>query len=150
MKVVAACFLAGLAAFWLALPLVSAWPAAEAANTVANPASNSGECGQTRYFLGIPSWDRGLGRCENIAGRDLLSGDQAKILANNVAAIATHVSAFIAVGFIIYGGFAYVLASGNSDKATEARKIIINAAIGAVIVIMARVLTEVIYNGLTS
>ena len=146
MRLAPALFLAGLASLWLALPLAAAQPAA--ANT-ANPAPDSGECGQTRYLLGIPSWDRGLGRCDNIPGRDLLTSDKAKILANNIAAIATHISAFIAIGFIIYGGFAYVLSSGNSDKAGEARKIIINAAIGAVIVIMARVLTEVIYRNLT-
>ena len=114
-------------------------------------AQNSSDvCGGTgRYFLGIPSWDRGLGDCETIDSEEILSGEKVKLIVNNVVAIATHLAAFVAVGFIIFGGFKFVLSSGNSEQATDARKTIINAAIGAVIVIMARVLTEIIYNTLT-
>ena len=105
--------------------------------------------GSGRYLLGIPSWDRGLGDCEQIEGEEILSGEKVTLIVNNILAILTHLAAFVAVGFIIYGGFKYVLSTGNADQATEARKTIINAGIGAVIVIMARVLTEIIHNNLT-
>lgn len=111
--------------------------------------TNVNTCGQTRYFLGIPSWDRGLENCEELDGDDFLQGDYIKILANNILAIITHIAAFIAVGFIIYGGFQFVLSTGDTEKANRARQTIINAAIGSLIVIMARVVTEIIYNNLT-
>ena len=114
--------------------------------------STGGSCGgKGRSFLGIPSWDRGLKPCEDIDAEDLFEdeGKQLTILINNFVAIATHVAAMVAVGFIIYGGFSFVLSTGNAEKATAARKTIINAAIGALIVIMARVATEIIYKNLT-
>ena len=104
--------------------------------------------GEGRYFLGIPSWDRGLGDCEHISSEELLSGDKVQIIAVNIMAILTHLAAFVAVGFVIYGGFRFVLSTGNADQATAARRTIINAGIGAVIVIMARVITEIVYNNL--
>ena len=149
-KFLATFFLATLALFYL-VPLMTpaALPAASITLQIqSSPADNI--CGgEGRYFLGIPSWDRGLGNCEDIEAEEILSGDKFKIIANNIMAIATHVAAFVAIGFIIYGGFAFVLSSGNAEQATNARKTIINAAVGAVIVVMARVLTEVIYNNLT-
>ncbi len=143
-------FLATLALFYLA-PLVTPVGLPAASTTFQIQSSPTGDIcgGQGRYFLGIPSWDRGLGNCEDIEADEILSGDKFKIIANNIMAIATHVAAFVAIGFIIYGGFAFVLSSGNAEQATNARKTIINAAIGAIIVVMARVLTEVIYNNLT-
>ncbi len=105
--------------------------------------------GSGRYLLGIPSWDRGLGDCEDIEAEEILSGEKIKIIANNVVAIITHLSAFVGVGFIIFGGIKYILSMGNSEQATDARKTIINALIGTLIVIMARVLTEVINLNLT-
>ena len=112
--------------------------------------STAGSCGgKGRYFLGIPSWDRDLDPCEDADIEGFLEGKQLIILINNFVAIATHVAAMVAVGFIIYGGFCFVLSTGNADKATAARKTIINAAIGALIVIMARVATEIIHKNLT-
>ena len=116
--------------------------------------STGGSCGgEGRSFLGIPSWDRGLDPCEDIEIEDFFKDDpltnQLTILINNFVAIATHVAAMVAVGFIIYGGFCFVLSTGNAEKATAARKTIINAAIGALIVIMAQVATEIIYKSLT-
>ncbi|MYB40351.1 hypothetical protein F4X86_03765 [Candidatus Saccharibacteria bacterium] len=112
--------------------------------------NSSDVCGGSgRYLLGIPSWDRGLGDCDRITSEELLGGEKARLIALNIMAILTHVAAFVAIGFVIFGGFQYVLSTGNADQATNARKTIINAGIGAVIVIMARVLVEVIYNNLT-
>ena len=105
--------------------------------------------GEGRYFLGIPSWDRGLGDCENIEGDDLIAGERNKILINNLAAIGTHVAAILTVLLVILAGFRFILSSGNPEQAASARKALINAAIGLVIVVVARVITEIIYNTLT-
>ena len=144
-KVAAALLLAVMGVFGL-LPIAASVYAQTAVNV-----DTSEVCGGSgRYFLGMPSWDRGLGNCDDINADELLAGDKVKIIASNVVAIATHIAAFAAVGLVIYGGFAFVLSSGNAEQATNARKTIINAAIGLVIVIMARVLAEVIYKSLTS
>ena len=117
----------------------------------ANQANLSEVCGgQGRYLLGIPSWDRGLGSCEDIDYDQLLEGNKVKILINNLATIAVSLAALIAVAFVIVGGFLFVLSSGEPEKATNARKTIINALIGLVIAIMGRVITEIIYNELTT
>ena len=127
-------------------------PASQPASaTGAGTSIDSGDAcgGAGRYLLGIPSWDRGLGDCDRVTSEELLSGEKAQIIVLNIMAILTHVAAFVAIGFVIYGGFQYVLSTGNADQATNARKTIINAGIGAAIVVMARVLVEVIYNNLT-
>ena len=125
----------------------SAAVAAQAVPAAVDPADVCG--GPGRYFLGVPSWDRGLGDCDNINSDELLSGEKARIITLNIMAILTHLAAFVAVGFVIFGGFKFVLSTGNADQAADARKTIINAGIGAVIVVMARVITEIIYNNLT-
>ena len=89
------------------------------------------------------------GDCEDIAGEEIISGNKLVIVATNIATIVTHLSAIIAIGFIIYGGFLFALSGGNMERATDARKTVINAAIGAIIAIMGRVIAEVIYNNLT-
>lgn len=116
----------------------------------AEPVDSSQTCGGAgRYFLGIPSWDRGIGDCEDIEGEEILSGEKTQVIAANIAAIATHIAVLVAVGFVIYGGFLFALSGGNAEQATNARKTIINAAIGLVITIMARIIAEIVYNSLT-
>ena len=137
-----------LLAIWGVFLLVPAAAPVYAQTTVhTDPSEVCG--GEGRYLLGMPSWDRGLGDCDDISADEILGGEKVKIIASNVVAIATQIAAFIAVGFVIFGGFTFVLSSGNAEQAANARKTIINAAIGLVIVIMARVLAEVVYNGLT-
>ena len=107
--------------------------------------------GEGRYLLGIiPSWDRGLGDCEDIDLAEVLEGNKVAILITNALTIVVTVSALVAVGFVIGGGFMYILSSGEPDKVTTARKTIINALIGLVIVLMGRVVAEIVYNQLTT
>ena len=123
------------------------------AQTVSNQSASLSEVcgGEGRYLLGvIPSWDRGLGSCENVEVAEILEGNKIAILTTNILAIIVSVSALIAVGFIIVGGFVYILSSGNPEQATSARKTIMNALIGLVIVIMGRVVAEIVYNQLTT
>ena len=106
--------------------------------------------GEGRFLLGvIPSWDRGLGDCEDITIDQVFNENKLGILINNIITIAVTLSAVIAAVFVIVGGFKYTLAMGNADKTTGARKTIINALIGLVIAVAGRMLTEVIFNHLT-
>jgi hypothetical protein len=51
----------------------------------------------------------------------------------NVLEIALQIVGYLAVGFIIYGGFKYITGAGAPDKIVAGRKIILNAVIGLVI-----------------
>ncbi len=50
----------------------------------------------------------------------------------------------IDVLFIIIGGFLYITAAGNEDRAKKGRTTVINAVIGLVIIIMAYVIAQVV------
>lgn len=56
----------------------------------------------------------------------------------------------VAVIMVIWGSYQYVLTQGESDKAASARKTVINAAIGLVIVIVATRVVSFIATRLTS
>lgn len=50
----------------------------------------------------------------------------------------------LAVLFLVYGGFRYITASGNEENAEAAKKIITNAILGLVIVILSFVIVTII------
>src|SRR3989344_2245129 len=64
--------------------------------------------------------------------------------------IALAVAGLIAVLFLIIGGFRYITSAGNEETAEQAKKIITNAIIGIVIIILSFVIVRVISNALTT
>lgn len=56
----------------------------------------------------------------------------------------------VAVLFIIYGGFRYITAQGNSQQMDTAKNIIIKSIIGLVIVVVAYVIVNVVVGALGS
>ncbi len=62
--------------------------------------------------------------------------------------IALAVAGLIAVLFLIIGGFRYITSAGNEETAESAKKIIINAIIGVVVIILSFVIVRVISNAL--
>jgi arginine exporter protein ArgO len=54
----------------------------------------------------------------------------------------------LAVFFIIFAGVSYMLAEGNPEKAAAARKRLINAVVGLVIVMVAIVMVSFVGNTL--
>lgn len=53
----------------------------------------------------------------------------------------------VAVGFIIYGGFLYILSSGDPGKIRKAKDTLLYAIIGVVVVLIAFVITQFVING---
>lgn len=51
----------------------------------------------------------------------------------NFIEMALQVVGYLAVGFIIWGGFQFMLSDGNVDKAAAARRTIINASAGLIL-----------------
>lgn len=105
-------------------------------------------------FLGIPPWYKYLDG-EDIGGKCVPKLD----LANNpqnvakiglaLVEIALRIGGLVAVAFVIYGGFQFILSQGEPDKAASARRTIINALVGLVIAIMATVIVSFIAGSLT-
>ena len=52
----------------------------------------------------------------------------------------------ITTGFIIYGGFLYVTSAGNNENIEKAKKLIIYAIIGLIVIILAAVLVDAILD----
>lgn len=65
----------------------------------------------------------------------------------NVVEDLLQLAGFVAVGFVIYGGFAYLTSDGASDKMASALKTIINAAVGLVVAIAAIGLVNLVASG---
>ena len=64
--------------------------------------------------------------------------------------IATYIGVILAVLFLIYAGFKYIAAQGNSVKITEAHHFLLAVVIGIAILIGASAIVNVIKNTLTS
>ena len=65
-----------------------------------------------------------------------------------VIEILLAIAGLVAVIFLIVGGFRYITAGGNEETAEGAKKTLVNAIIGVVIVILAFVIVRVISNAL--
>jgi len=71
-----------------------------------------------------------------------------RIIASNIIKIVLGFLGVIFLGLLVYAGFKYMTAAGNEDSVADAKKIIIQAVIGLVIVISAYSLTVFISNHL--
>lgn len=115
--------------------LLFALSAGGAAGTVAVAPTAQAAC-NTTYILTIPPWYRGLldGEC-NIVSPDAVGGLQTFVwrIALNVVEIFLHIVGYVAVGFVIYGGFQYLISTGTPDKIASAKKTITNALVGLLI-----------------
>ena len=108
------------------------------------------ECGN-EGVLGFRPWFKGLvvksnGKCE--VGRPV-GGDSAMTvyiwtIILNVLIDIFSAAGFLAVGFIIYGGFFYIQSGGDPGKVAKGKKIIAAAVIGLIIVILASVISNTV------
>lgn len=113
-------------------------------------------------FLGFPAWYRGLtksdGSCEV---QDPTSMSTAAIgepnnglsnfiwhIALNIIEMAMMAVAYIAVFFILYGGFQFLTSQGAPEASAKARTTILNAVIGLVISLVAVGIINFIVTGL--
>lgn len=92
-------------------------------------------------FITIPAWYNGLtdSKC-NIKGPGSGKGDLQKFIwkiALNVINIMFQLVGYISVGFVIFGGFKFMISQGTADGAAKARQTITRAVIGLVISILA-------------
>ena len=86
----------------------------------------------------------------NSGGTNLPNDTSLSGLIMRVINIALTIAGLIAVLFLIIGGFRYITSAGNEETAEQAKKIIINAIIGIVIIILSFVIVRVISSALVN
>ena len=59
---------------------------------------------------------------------------------------ALAIAFILAVIFLIYGGFRYILSGGNEESAKAGRTAIFNALIGVVIIVLSYVIVQIVYR----
>lgn len=113
--------------------------------TVAVPQTAQAAC--IERLLTFPTWYKGLvdGSCNiknpNDAGK--LPAFIAKIVLN-VIEFMLQLVGYLAVGFIIAGGFKYLTSAGASDDIAKAKKTILNAVIGLIISIFSVAIVNIV------
>lgn len=65
-------------------------------------------------------------------------------IALNIVEDLLQIAAYVSFGFLIYGGFIYMISAGTPEKATSARKIITNSIVGLVVAMFAVMLVSVV------
>jgi hypothetical protein len=115
------------------------------ANPVMSTVSAEGPNCENR-FLTFPPWYHHLTKgadCKLKSPADIDS-DATKgitgyisIIILNVLEIMLQLVAYVSAGFIIWGGYMYLISTGSSDRITSGKKMIQNAIIGLVISLVA-------------
>lgn len=127
-------------------PILFSAPVA-AAPTPAEQAANDAKC--EYRILGLPTWFRGLsvadtaGNCTIIDPEQLntaASGQTSNGLQNfiwrvvlNVIEMGLFIAGYVALGFVLFGGFQFLTGGSNPGQVEKARMTIINAVIGLAI-----------------
>jgi ABC-type Fe3+ transport system permease subunit len=91
-------------------------------------------------FLGFPTWYSYLPGQVDASGQctPVISGlNDIWLIVAAVVEILLRLGALLAIGFVLYGGISLITSSGDPDKASKARKTILNAVIGLVIAVVA-------------
>ena len=136
--------------------MVALVPTDAEAVTLKEGAADTDTC--SKRFLGFRPWHYGLavqkdGKCI-IGTPDGKSQMPAFIwtVVLNVLADLVLAAGIVATGFIIYGGFMYIMSEGDPGKVASAKKILISAATGIILVVLATVIINTItsvLNGAT-
>jgi len=66
----------------------------------------------------------------------------------NILTLALQIAGFLAILFVIYGGFRYMTSGGSEEGAEAGKKILTNAIIGLAVIILSYVILAVISNAL--
>ncbi len=103
-------------------------------------------CNKSSFLLGLPTWYKYLdvgpkgsdpcaikGPANSRGGLDVPTALPRILLA--VVDILLRVAAMVSIGFVIYGGFRYMLSQGEPDSTRQAKGTIITSIIGLVITI---------------
>ena len=95
--------------------------------------------GDCRFLLGLTSWDCGV----SISNEQTLTYGIWQIAVNVLTNISV-ISAYLVLGYVIYGGYLYTMSGGSADKIANGKKTITRAFIGLAIVSLANIILNTI------
>ena len=72
--------------------------------------------------------------------------DSSKLM-NSILSTVYFWAGIVAVGFIIYGGYLYVLSSGEPGKVRKAKDTLLYSIVGLIVVLIAFVITRFVIGG---
>lgn len=121
-------------------------------NTPPSAAVNTSGSGCSDRLLTFPAWYRGLldDNCDVKAPEKTqngLSGFIWKIVLNLVE-ILLQLVGYVALGYLIWGGYQYILSRGESSNMVAAKQTITNAVIGLVISIASIAIVNIVTGAL--
>lgn len=96
-----------------------------------------------RAFFTFPVWYKGLTVDDNCNISEFKLNDVWIIVMNGVE-ILIQVVAYVASGFVLWGGFKYIKSEGDPGKISEAKEAILQAVIGLVIALASVAIVEFI------
>ena len=116
------------------------------------------------HFMGLRAWYDGLlktksdgsfvikdGACQVISPKELGNGDEEAGMrqfvwtaAMNVVSMIFGIVGYLAIGFVMWGGFQYILAQGDVTKTVRAKKTVMNSIVGLALVMTASIISGVI------
>ena len=108
--------------------------------TFTSSVSAASDC---RYFLGMASWDCHVDT-EDINNETKLT-NSIWLIATNVLSDLIIIAAYLVMGYVIYGGYQYIFASGDPGKVMKGKKTILHAFIGLAIVMSSFVIVNAIH-----
>ena len=124
--------------------------------TVPTPVS-AADCSGSNIILTFPAWYRGLAEPDGSGcriknpGTTQGNGGLTKFVWTiilNVIDMLLQLVGYVAVGFILYGGFIFMTSAGAPDAAARGRKMILSAVIGLIIAITSVAMVNLIAGGL--
>ena len=141
--------------------LVAPMAIAEGGNAGGNSGGDSGNnsggtgfgnatCPET-HFMGLRAWYDG-----ELLNKVVCGGEQPAnegeirqlvwMIVLNIATMVLQIAGYVCVGFVIWGGYQYMLARGDSGKVANGKKTITNALIGIVICVTASLISGAIVD----
>lgn len=110
---------------------------------VAAPAGAEPICQGGGHAFSITRWCEGVEEVQKFNTPDEMKNFILQIV-TNVGMMIGDVGAYIAVIFVMYGGFLYMTSAGDPGKAASGKKTITNACIGIVITKVAKSIIKVV------
>lgn len=116
-------------------------------------------CGNKEGFLGFPTWYKYLdveqdeNGCHIVTKSPTTDSIDTSIIIKIMLAVVDillYISGIVAVIFVAYGGFLFVASQGDPGKLVSARKTILNAVVGLIIVLLATPLVRFLANFLST
>lgn len=107
--------------------------------------------------FGIPTWYKYLqgetdpsGVCRVMTKFSLTKLNALLSIGLAIVEIMLFIAGIVAVAYIIYGGFQYLLSQGNPEQTTVAKNTVLNAVIGLVIAVLASTLVRFLATRLSA